>query len=204
MNFQDCYQLWENRCQVAFIYEPWDFRVFQLLCYTDKSKILLEFMKLTNQIAISVLIVVSYDEFHVISINVSFSCQISKTFKHGILLNSMSVIPIRKETKWIVHLYFITLHDQVYSWQERTSVWFILCLWLTWWGLKEFSTNQFLTLRHLDLVSLPMCMRSGPGSEQHVHSDLHTTSSGPSLHGTKSSCPGGSRMFWTPLAHSNS
>lgn len=44
---------------------------------------LFEFMKLTNQIVIDALIVVVYNEFYVISINVSISCQISKTFKHG-------------------------------------------------------------------------------------------------------------------------
>lgn len=39
-------------------------------------------MKLTNQIVIDVLIVVAYNEFYVISVNVGISCQISKTFKH--------------------------------------------------------------------------------------------------------------------------
>lgn len=40
-------------------------------------------MKLTNQIVIDVLIVVAHNEFYVISVNISISCQISKTFKHG-------------------------------------------------------------------------------------------------------------------------
>lgn len=40
-------------------------------------------MKLTNQIVIDVLIVVVDNEFYVISVNVSISCQISKTFKRG-------------------------------------------------------------------------------------------------------------------------
>lgn len=39
-------------------------------------------MKRTNQIVIGVLIVVADNEFYVISVNVSISCQISKTFKH--------------------------------------------------------------------------------------------------------------------------
>lgn len=44
---------------------------------------LFEFMKLTNQIVIDVLIVVAHNEFYVISVSVGISCQISKTFKHG-------------------------------------------------------------------------------------------------------------------------
>lgn len=40
-------------------------------------------MKLPNQIVIDVLIEVVCNEFYVISVSVSISCQISKTFKHG-------------------------------------------------------------------------------------------------------------------------
>ena len=40
-------------------------------------------MKLTNQIVIDVLIAVAYNDFYVISVNVSISCQISQTLEHG-------------------------------------------------------------------------------------------------------------------------
>lgn len=58
---------------------------------------LFEFMKLPNQIVIDVPILVAYDEFYGIFVNIGISCHISKTFKHWDSDKSCQQCPSKKK-----------------------------------------------------------------------------------------------------------
>lgn len=83
---------------------------------------LFEFMKLPNQIVIDVPILVAYNEFYGISVNVGISCQISKTFKHWDSDKFCVSNSHQKRNKMNSVVNYITLHDRIYSWQERTCI----------------------------------------------------------------------------------
>lgn len=164
-------------------------------------------MKRTNQIVIGVLIVVADNEFYVISVNVSISCQISKTFKHRDS-DKFYVGNSRQKGNKMKGAFIIALLCMIEYIPDKRELSFLTGRWWeqnplfrishTWCGgiphQLASGSIRFTPYFSFSLLLLPVL-----GSVEHVCSGLHTTSGGPSWHNVEGICTGGSSAaFATP------
>lgn len=192
-----------------FHYELWDFRAFQLLLYSDKSKILFEFMKLTNQIVIDILNAVPHNEFYVISVNVSIACQISKTLKQGDS-DQFSVGNSHKKGNKMNGAFIIALLCMIECIPDKRGLSFLMRQWWeqnplvrishTWWW-RNSPPASFCVVIH---ISFPLSLNFRAGCHRTCLLGCPYTWSGPSWPDRACTCTWYSRLFLEAFPYSDS